>query len=123
MGVEAREGAVLVCTTANVVFGPLFDDNYEADEFLDYISHHHKGKDARLFTVEELIEAQQKFRADMKAGAWPIEEEEEEEEESIIELVASMKKLSDQILEGEHYERTNDSMDKLSEQMQEVSND
>ena len=101
MGVEAREGAVLVCTTANVVFGPLFDDNYEADEFLDYLSHHHKGKDARLFTVEELIEAQQKFRADMKAGAWPIEEEEEEEEEeSIMEMMSKMKQLSDQILGG-----------------------
>tara|TARA_R100001082_G_scaffold111185_1_gene93929 strand:- start:312 stop:620 length:309 start_codon:yes stop_codon:yes gene_type:complete len=100
MGVEAREGAVLVCTTANVVFGPLFDDADEADEFLGYISHHYKGKDARLFTAEELAEAQQKFREDMKAGAWPIEEEEEEEEESIMEMMSKMKQLSDQILGG-----------------------
>ena len=78
MAVETEQGAVLVCTTSGVAFGPVFDDNDEANEFLDYISHHYQGKDARMFDDHDLCIAQYKFREEVEAGTWPVEEEEEE---------------------------------------------
>ena len=73
MAVETEQGAVLVCTTSGVAFGPVFDDNDEASGFLDYIAHHYPGEDVRMLDDHDLRIAQHKFRGEVEAGTWPVE--------------------------------------------------
>ena len=44
-------GAVLICSTSGVAFGPVMHDSEEAEKFLEFLG----GVDARSFTEPELM--------------------------------------------------------------------
>lgn len=49
----------LFCDTTDVAFGPVFDSEEAADEFLELIAHETGGRDARTLTVRELEDFKQ----------------------------------------------------------------
>lgn len=67
MGVRISDSrsVCLYCSTEGVAFGPVFEDEYEAEAFLDFLGE----RDARSLTPSELVREHCRFVAQREAGA------------------------------------------------------
>lgn len=61
MGVRItdKRNVALYCSTEGVAFGPVFEDEYEAQAFLDFLGE----RDARTMTPSELVREHCRFDA------------------------------------------------------------
>lgn len=67
MGVRISDSrsVCLYCSTEGVAFGPVFEDEHEAEAFLDFLG----DRDARTLTPSELVREHCRFVAQREAGA------------------------------------------------------
>ena len=59
---DKENGAVFYCSTTGWAFGPVMDDEEEAEEFMNWLH-----GDPRSYTEKDLLNAYAKFRTEQEA--------------------------------------------------------